>query len=197
MSYFAEMKTEDQILKIKSTLLYILEQCGGCLDYAKLFNLMYFAQQKHLVTSGKPIIEDSFRAQKHGPVPAFMSKVLHSRENKSNTDFGDSFKSIKITRDDKNIAYVSSEEKPDYDELSISDCRCLDENIKEYAHLDSYELSKLSHDSAWENALKHAEEDPEKNRLTLMDIAKAGKAKKETLIYIREQLNFKRALNCN
>lgn len=191
------MKTEDQILKIKSTLLYILERCGGHLDYIKLFKLMYFAQKQHLVTSGKPIIEDSFKALKHGPVPAFMSKALYSKENNDNNDFCRFFESIKITRDDDNIAYVSSEEIPDYDELSISDRKCLDESIDKYAHLDAYDLSKLSHDKAWKNALKHAEEDPEKNRLTLIDIAKAGKAKKETLVYIREQLNFKRALNCN
>ena len=43
------MKTSDQISKIKATLLYILNHFPQGVDYIKLFKILYFAQQDHLV----------------------------------------------------------------------------------------------------------------------------------------------------
>ena len=70
------MKTSDQISKIKATLLYILNHFPQGVDYIKLFKILYFAQQDHLVKYARPIVEDSFCALKHGPVPSFTYKAL-------------------------------------------------------------------------------------------------------------------------
>ena len=62
------MKTFIQIAKIKAVLLYIMQSFPQGVDYIKLFKILYFAQQDHLVKYGKVLVEDSFRALKHGPV---------------------------------------------------------------------------------------------------------------------------------
>ena len=79
---FFEMKTAIQIAKIRAVVLYIMQSFTQGVDYIKLFKILYFAQQDHLVKYGKVIVEDSFRALKHGPVPAYTYKALQIAEGK-------------------------------------------------------------------------------------------------------------------
>jgi len=72
------MKTKDQILQIRSILLYILKQFPDGVDFIKLFRIMYFAQRTYLVTYGKQIVCETFGAHQLGPVPAFTYKALRS-----------------------------------------------------------------------------------------------------------------------
>ena len=76
------MKTPQQIAKIKAVLLYIMQNFRDGVDYIKLFKILYFAQQDHLVRYGKVIVDDSFRALKHGPVPTYTYKALQIAEGK-------------------------------------------------------------------------------------------------------------------
>ena len=50
------MKSAEQILKIKATVLYVLSHSPQGMDYIHLFKIMYFAQQRHLVTYGSPLM---------------------------------------------------------------------------------------------------------------------------------------------
>lgn len=61
------MKTFIQITKIKTVLLYIMQSFPKGVECAKLFRILYFAQQDYLVKYGKVLIEDSFMALKYGP----------------------------------------------------------------------------------------------------------------------------------
>lgn len=54
------MKTFIQITKIKTVLLYIMQSFPKGVECAKLFRILYFAQQDYLVKYGKVLIEDSF-----------------------------------------------------------------------------------------------------------------------------------------
>lgn len=65
------MKTPNQIEKIKAVILYIMQNFPAGVDYIKLFKILYFAQRDHLAKYGKVIVDDSFRALKHGPVPTY------------------------------------------------------------------------------------------------------------------------------
>lgn len=60
------MKTSIQITKIKTVLLYIMQSFPQGVEYTKLFEILYFAQQDYLVKYGKVLIEDSFMALKYG-----------------------------------------------------------------------------------------------------------------------------------
>ena len=184
------MKTTHQIAKIKAVLLYILQNCREGLDYIKLFKIIYFAQQSHLVTYGKVIVEDSFRALKHGPVPSYTYKALQIAEGKPlEGDFTDFLKGIEV-KDKK----VYSTETPDLDWLSGADRRSLNAAIARYKDTDPFELSELSHDEAWQEAIRRMQDDPQKNIMTLIDIARAGHASAEMVNYIREKQILKYAL---
>ena len=86
---------------------------------------------------------------------------------------------------------------PDMDYISGADKRCLDAAIEKYKDADPYDLSDLSHDSAWEEAMTRIQDDPQKNFITIIDIARAGKATKEMVDYIREKQIVRNALYYN
>ena len=60
--------------------------------------------------------------------------------------------------------------------------------------MDSMDLSEMSHDSAWSHANNSRKDDPDKDYLTVIDIARAGNASKELVDYIREKQLLKKAL---
>lgn len=185
------MKTSIQIAKIKAVLLYIMQSFPNGVDYIKLFKILYFAQQDHLVKYGKVLVEDSFKALKHGPVPTYTYKALQIAEGKPLEGNFDEFLSDIQVRDKK--VYTSA--KPDMDYISGADKRCLDAAIAKYKDIEPYDLSYLSHDSAWQEAMKRIKDDPQKNFITIIDIARAGKATQEMVDYIREKQIVKNALS--
>lgn len=186
------MKTKDEISKIKASVLYILAQFPKGVDFIKLFKIMYFAQKEHLVKYGRGIIDDSFYALKHGPVPSFTYKAIQVKQGKVRaTDDLNEIAMAIILSDDKVFAEIDA----DRDELSVSDMKCLDNAIKEYKNLDSYTLSDISHDIAWKEAHTRSQDDPEKNKMTLIDIAKAGNASVDIINKICESEQIKMAFS--
>jgi uncharacterized phage-associated protein len=186
------MKTIDEIEKIKATILHILAHFPDGVDFIKLFKIMYFAQQEHLVKYGRAIIGDSFYALKHGPVPSFTYKAIQANQGK-----------VKVTDDLNEIAMViflsdnkiSTKIDADKDELSVSDLKCLNNAIEKCKDIDSYALSDISHDIAWEEAYTRSLDDPEKNKMTLIDIANAGNAPVDVINKIRESEQIKMAFS--
>ena len=57
------MKNQDEILKMRASLLSVLQAFKDGVDDAKLFKILYFAQREYLV--------------KHDLVPSFIYKSLH------------------------------------------------------------------------------------------------------------------------
>lgn len=160
-------------------------------DYIKLFKILYFAQQDHLVKYGKVLVDESFRALKHGPVPTYTYKALQIAEGKPlEGDFSDFLSGIEV-RNKK----VYTSKSPDMDYISIANIKCLDSAIAKYKDTDPYDLSDISHDSAWEEANTRIQDDPQKNFITIIDIARAGKASESTVDYIREKQLVKNALS--
>ncbi|MCM1050920.1 MAG: Panacea domain-containing protein [Paenibacillus sp.] len=185
------MKTPQQIAKIKAVLLYIMQNFHDGVDYIKLFKILYFAQQDHLVRYGKVIVDDSFRALKHGPVPTYTYKALQIAEGKPLEGDFDEFLSNISVRDKK----VYTTALPDMDYISGADRKCLDAAIAKYKDTDPYDLSDLSHDAAWMEAISRVQDDPQKNFITLIDIARAGCASEPMVDYIREKQIVKNALS--
>ena len=79
--------------------------------------------------------------------------------------------------------------------LSVSDLKCLDNSIKKHKDIDSYRLSGRSHDVTWKEAYTRAQDASEKDRMTLIDIAKAGHAKPGVIEYIKENIQIDKYLN--
>lgn len=191
------MKTKDQILKIRATVLYILQSFPCGIDYIKLFKILYFAQQMHLVNYGRTIIDDTFQARQYGPVSGFVRKGLRLREfSKDLTeDFSAFSAGIEIDHTAKH-QLIKSVDLPDMDELSISDIRCLDTFIERFRDMKSDDISALSHeDEAWQLAYNRGKKDPQQRYMSILEIAKAGGASQNTLAYIKENLEIDQALN--
>ena len=185
------MKTSIQITKIKTVLLYIMQSFPQGVEYTKLFGILYFAQQDYLVKYGKVLIEDSFIELTYGPVPTYIYKALQTVGRKPTEEgFNDFLTGIEVH--EKKI-YASA--KPDMDYISGSDKRCLDAAITKYRDTDPYDQSDLSNDSTWKEFMTRIKDDPQKNLLTIMDIARAGKANKEMVDYIRKKQIVRNALS--
>lgn len=188
------MKTTDQILKIKSTVLYVLGKMPEGVDYIHLFKTLYFAQQEHLVTYGMPLMEDTFKARKHGPVPSVTYKVMRKVEGKpvdmmlGLEDFCSTV-DVRVV-DGHQTIYMQPNAECDMDELSQSNVRILDKWIEKLRDVKAFELSDLSHDKAWKKAKCEAERTGEDITMTMVDIAAAGGASQAMQDVIRErQLN--------
>jgi uncharacterized phage-associated protein len=70
-----------EIDRLKAIVLYILHNVHGkCISKLELFNILYFASQKHLVKYGYAMITD-FYAFQFGPVPFELYNYLKSANN--------------------------------------------------------------------------------------------------------------------
>lgn len=191
------MKTKDQILKIRATVLYVLNSFPDGLDYIKLFKILYFAQRQHLVEYGRTIIDDTFQARQYGPVSSFIRKGLRLKEFSQNLsdDFELFSKGIAVESVPK-CQIIKSSVKPDMDELSVSEIKCLDKFIEEFRDMKSEDISAISHeDSAWRAAYERWRKDPQQWNMSILEIAEAGGANPNTLAYIKENIELDQALN--
>lgn len=191
---FVDMKNIDQILKIKAVVLYILGKMPEGVDYIHLFKMMYFAQQEHLVTYGMPLMEDTFKARKHGPVPSVTYKVVRRVEGKPvdmMQGLDDFCKAVEVRMvNGHQMVFRKNGAECDMDELSRSNVRILDAWIEKLRDVKAFDVSDLSHDKAWEKAKADAERTGEDIAMTMVDIAAAGGASVAMQDVIRErQLN--------
>lgn len=187
------MKTTDEILKMKAVVLYVLQAFDKGIDYIKLFKILYFAQREHLVKYGRGVIGDTFHALKYGPVPSYIYKAFQMIDGRIDKEESFSVFSEGIEIDPDRLVHAVV--GPDMDELSISDRKCLDKYINKYRDMDSYKLSNKSHfDTAWKEAYSRSQDDPEKDRMTLIDIAKAGRARSGVIEYIKENIQLDKSL---
>ena len=79
--------------KAINSILFVLNELGDKKsDAHKVFKILYFADQKHLVTYGRPITGDTYLKMTYGPVPSFIRDVSEGNEkegliNKINKHF--------------------------------------------------------------------------------------------------------------
>lgn len=183
--------------RIKAATLFVLNEIGEA-DYHKLFKILYFADQKHLVRFGRSITGDQYEAIQYGPVPAETYDLFKHLSNSESfvtptQKVADLFGSFLFRRVASGysgtVPMVASGEAPDMDELSPSDVICLSESIAENQYLGFNALTEKSHDSAWQQAYESA---PQSFDATMapVSIAQAGGASNEMIQYITENFIF-------
>lgn len=187
------MKSQEQINKIEAVVLYILQHFKEGLDYIKLFKIMYFAQREYLATYGLTIAEDTFKARQLGPVPSLTYKVVKMAEN------GDESADLKgftfsIRVDENQNVYATA--APDMDYIADMEKEELDKTIAKYGNVDSKRLSEMSHDNAYKAVCERMKDDPQKDVLTLIDIARAGGATDAMVNHIRQVQIIKESMEC-
>ena len=193
------MKEIEEVNKIKAVVEYILQQMGAAVDYIHLFKVMYFAQEEHLAIYGVPMMYDTFVARKHGPVPSLTYKVLRAAEGKtvdvtSELQAFASDLSLSVS-DGHQVVTLADDVQCDMDELSRSNIRILDKWIEHCKDIDSFDLSELSHDKAWQKAVRQTERTGEDTKISLYDMAASGGASKAMLGVVKERQMNRRALS--
>lgn len=193
------MKEIEEVNKIKAVVEYILQQMGAAVDYIHLFKVMYFAQEEHLAVYGVPMMYDTFVARKHGPVPSLTYKVLRVAEGKTVDVTGElqSFASdLSLSMSDGHqVVTLADGVQCDMDELSRSNIRILDKWIEHCKNIKSFDLSELSHDKAWQKAVRQTERTGEDTKISLYDMAASGGASKAMLGVVKERQMNRRALS--
>ncbi len=150
--------------KAINSILFILKELGDKKsDAHKVFKILYFADQKHLVTYGRPITGDTYLKMTYGPVPSFIRDVSEGNEKEGLIN--------KI-----NKHFLTTSYPYDKDDLSESEIECLQEAIAENKDLSFKDLTEKSHDSAWQKAQWH---------ISYMDMAKAITNDPDILNYIK------------
>ena len=192
------MKSPEQISKIQAVVLYILQHFKDGVDYIKLFKIMYFAQREYLATNGLCMVEDTFKARPKGPVPALTYKVVKLVENglepdTEGNDLSEFLSSIEVGADQ----IVHAVKDPDMDYISEMEKEEIDNIITKYGNMESKDLSLLSHDDAYTKVKEMMEDDPQKDIMTTIDIARAGGATKSMIDHIRDVQLIKASLNAD
>ena len=129
--------------KAVNVVLFILEKLGEVTRH-KLSKILYFADQKHLVKFGRPILGDTYIRMPFGPVPSAVYDGIKFAAC-SNTVYELFSQSIKTSG--KQMIYPKK--APDMDDLSESEVMCLVESIQENKDLNFEELVQKSHSFAW------------------------------------------------
>ena len=137
-------------------------------DFHKIFKILYFADQKHILTYGRPIIGDQYIAMKDGPVPSNIYDIL--KIVRGDTLFCHDMDEFKRIFDVKSNHYVYPKRKADLDELSESNLECINKSIEENKYLSFKQLRDKSHD---DEAYRKATKD---DKIHFDEIAKAGGA---------------------
>lgn len=166
------VKFNFNINKSISAIGYVLSNLNGTTDFHKIFKIIYFADQKHLVDYARPITGDYFVAMEYGPVPSSISDYFKAiRHNDlTNNIFSEHFSVAERY-------HVSLKNKTDESYLSKSDIECLNESIAENKDLSFDELTKKSHDAAYSSCDAN-------NEIDFLEIAKVGGADEKILNYI-------------
>lgn len=160
--------------KAINTMLLVIDKLGTKkADKHKVFKIIYFADQKHLVRYGRPITGDTYLKMNFGAVPSFIKELADGKQNQG---------LIKI--EGKHNLY--STYPYDMDELSETEIECITEAIEENKNIPFNQLTQKSHDKAWENASWY---------MDYLSIAKAVTNDENMLEYIKinlinERLNF-------
>ncbi len=179
------MDINEKISTTINALLLVLDRLGGRGDFHKLFKILYFADQKHLLKYGTPITGDNYIAMTNGPVPSMTYDILKALRGQG----------LLETYKNKFDVYfnllskyeVEPNSSPDLTELSESEIQCINDSVAENKDLNFDDLSEKSHDCAWQKA----EQDGE---ISIQDIALAGGANQELLNYINDTIENQRAV---
>jgi uncharacterized phage-associated protein len=180
----SKLKAAD-ISKIKAVILYLLKVSGGEDTLLSLFWKMYFIQKEYLVRYGKPLFNDSFHSSKLGPFPAFTGKAFQCalHEFRDATDDMKRFDSS-FTITTKGDFCVWTNEEPDMNEFSEKEIRVINRVLKKYKGLTVQQRKEWVCDDAWIKAATWTALGPNDAVMSLVDIARAGGASEETLVYI-------------
>lgn len=140
------------IYKAIEAVLYVVKNASNPTMHS-ISKALYFADKDHLERYGRLICGDSYVAMKNGPVPSGIYDLFKVARGDNHPVFTPSKEVVDWVsssfrlRDRYNVEALRD---PEMDYLSDSDIECLDRSIEAFDHLSFQELTKVSHDKAWQ-----------------------------------------------
>jgi uncharacterized phage-associated protein len=153
--------------KAVNSLLFVVNNLEKA-DTHKIYKILYFADQKHLLKYGRPIFGDTYVKMEYGPVPSFVKNVVD-----------ENIQGLEEVVAKYHKYFVKSLAEPNLDYLSESDLECLKEAIEENKDLDFQTLIDKSHDYAYNKAVWN---------INYIDMAKSAGADESLLKFISMQI---------
>jgi uncharacterized phage-associated protein len=167
--------------KTINSALYVAEKIR-IKDFHRIFKILYFADREHLSKYGRPITGDTYIKMEAGPVPSNLYNIFKSvRGDGIPYDHLNEYFSV---YDEK---LIKPEKEPDLRFLSKTDVSELDESISKYGELSFNELTKKSHDIAWNSAKKHG-------KIEVENILREAGEDEDYVSYISDFMNCQRFL---
>jgi len=149
-------------------------------SFHRIAKLLYFADKHKLAACGGLVIADEYVAMKHGPVPSAVYDLLKCVRGDGAHRAGDSARAAFGVVDSCRIAALR---EPNLRYFSQADLESLDFALREYGQLPFDELTRLSHDGAWQSA-------DENEFMQLEDIARATSKPDEALAAVRDRFSI-------
>jgi len=166
------------IEKAISAVLYISKNLPRP-DMHKISKILYFAEQKHLVKYGSPIVGDYFIAMDNGPVPSQIYDMFKTVRGDSLYETDDFKPYFEV--EESYLIYPKVE--ADLDEFSESNLECLNESITENKNLSFDDLMRKSHGMAFEKASSNS-------TISFENIAIEGGANEDMIKFLKERSEF-------
>ncbi len=153
--------------KAVNSLLFVISKLEKA-DTHKTYKILYFADQKHLLKYGRPIVGDTYVKMQYGPVPSFIKDVVNEE-----------IQGLEEVVAKYNKYFIKPLKEANLDYLSESDIECLTESLEENKDLSFAALTEKSHDDAYNKA---------NWAIDYIDMAKTVGADENTLMYITQQM---------
>lgn len=136
--------------KLRELVLYIADKCEDDPTFGavKLNKILFYADFISFAEYGEPITGVKYRKFEQGPVPTILRRVRMEME-----DGGDLVirkKSYHGRMQHRPIPL----RPPDFNQLGARDIALVDDMIQAFWNRTAQEVSELSHDRAWKNALE-------------------------------------------
>ena len=179
------MTIEQEIAQIFAPCLYVLNKTGK-LSKHHISKILYFADKHHIAKYGRSLTGQKYVAMQNGPVPSQIYDFIKFVEGRSDGSFLGPY--VQYIGDFIGFVpsyYVIAKKPADFDFLSVSAIKALDESIAKHGKSSFGARTDESHDSAW----KDAWERPGKNKeMSLLEIAKSAGANSSMIDYIKASI---------
>lgn len=165
-----------------NAMLYVINRVGRA-DLHKVFKILYFADQSHLLKYGRTITGDTYIAMEYGPVPTNIYDAIKSVRGDGKADRD----RYQLMFNVENKWIIKPLQDADMDYLSVTDIEELNDSISENGSLSMGELTDKSHSLAWNNTELNKE-------MSIENILREKGADKDYIRYITENIRMGKEL---
>ncbi|HEX3579086.1 MAG TPA: Panacea domain-containing protein [Thermoanaerobaculia bacterium] len=152
-----QIRFEFDAEKLVQALAFFVSHGVKDLDTLKAVKLLYFADRKHLLRYGRPILGDDYYCMKNGPIPTnALSQIQDALSPNPTGDHDPLFDDyLGVDRAHQHPRFTPKNE-PDVDVFSPSDLEVLGDVVATYGALSAWKLRDLTH---LDECVKRADEE--------------------------------------